>query len=156
MREHLLHTERLKRIQGAINLQEPRKPRHLIENYKKEVTEMEKKNEIQRGNRLLLQKMLKIDLHPSSLNPKRLQESAAQSASKGSLNQSVRVQELTKILSQNKLFLKKLQNTQANYSALKWEQQHRKAYLAEQMRVNSCRFSKNPYFLHSLLSLIHI
>ena len=70
---------------------------------------------------------------------------------KSSLNKSVRIQELSKIVEENKILLKKLQNTQANYSTLKWEQQHRqKSYLAEQMRVNSCRFSKNPYFLHSL------
>ena len=74
-----------------------------------------------------------------------------QPAFKSSLNKSVRIQELSKIVEENKILLKKLQNTQANYSTLKWEQQHRqKAYLAEQMRVNSCRFSKNPYFLHSL------
>ena len=61
MREHLLHMERLKRIQGVMQFEEPRK----AQTPQRKIKELEKRNEIQRGNRMLLKKMLNIDLHPS-------------------------------------------------------------------------------------------
>jgi hypothetical protein len=71
--------ERLRTVKASIDLKKnvPQKPIHLKTNFKKEqqtlgksivVKCLEKKNEIQYENRLLLKKMLQIDLKPSRLN----------------------------------------------------------------------------------------
>ena len=45
-------------------MKKPPKPKHIVNNYKKELNKMERMSEIQYQNRVLLKKMLQIDLKP--------------------------------------------------------------------------------------------
>jgi hypothetical protein len=46
-------------------MKKPPKPKHIVNNYKKELNKMERMSEIQYQNRVLLKKMLQIDMKPS-------------------------------------------------------------------------------------------
>jgi hypothetical protein len=80
-----LHIERLRNIKGTIEIKPPKKPTFIKHNFKKEIKLngnliqfanlillIERKQEIQYENRILLRKMLQIDLKQSTLNPKAL------------------------------------------------------------------------------------
>lgn len=68
--------QRLRTVKASLDLKNnvPQKPVHLKTNFKKEQQIIEKKNEIQYENRLLLKKMLQIDLKPSRLNKRVLMQ----------------------------------------------------------------------------------
>ena len=46
-------------------MKKPPKPTHIAKNYKRELQNMERLSEIQYQNRVLLRKMLQIDMKPS-------------------------------------------------------------------------------------------
>ena len=56
--------QRLRNIKPCIDTKKPPKPTHIVTNYKKELKNMERMSEIQYQNRVLLRKMLQIDLKP--------------------------------------------------------------------------------------------
>ena len=87
---------------------------------------IDKKNEIQYENRLLLKKMLQIDLKPSKLNKKVLNNNTVTSKenrnasgsrlsqpsglnSYTSLNRATRIKDMARIVEYNRVMLKKLQ-----------------------------------------------
>ena len=115
-------------------------------------------SEIQYQNRILLRKMLQIDLNKS----KNVVSSAVEKPisnpnglnSYSSLNRAVRIKEIARVADDNKNILSRLQNTKSHYSNDKWEDQfkhNRKNF--EQIRTNGDRYCKNPYFLHSVSTL---
>ena len=57
-----MHVQRLRTIKPSIDMAKPPKPTHIVNNYKKEMIKMERLSEIQYQNRVLLRKMLQIDL----------------------------------------------------------------------------------------------
>ena len=57
--------ERLRNVKPMVDMSKPPKPTHVVNNYKKELKKMERMSEIQYQNRVLLKKMLQIDLKPT-------------------------------------------------------------------------------------------
>ena len=138
---------------------------------------MERLSEIQYQNRVLLRKMLQIDMKPSQnvgtkkkmlrRNNSQAMKSAGnfrpQSAkffqneepkglnSYNSLNRANRIRSLAKIIDENKVLLDKLQNTKSTYSMKNWEQEYtRQQQYRHMIQGNGDRYCKNPYFLHSI------
>lgn len=83
-------------------------------------------------NRLLLKKMLQIDLKPSALNkkvlvdidefPKKIRKSRSKGQnSYSSLNRGARLKEMAQIVEDNKVMLKKLYEANSCYSNEQWE-----------------------------------
>ena len=93
---------------------------------------LERLSEIQYQNRILLKKMLQIDLKPKSQiatvakKAKKQLEQPAESNpnglnSYGSLNRANRIKDLAKIVDDNKQILKRLQDARSHYSAGTWD-----------------------------------
>lgn len=118
-------------------MKKPPKPTHVVNNYKKELKKMERMSEIQYQNRVLLRKMLQIDLKPSlnvvggGKSLKRINSAmtpsgfgrpiSAKSSKKSinanngqglnsynSLNRANRIRSLARIIDENKMLLEKL------------------------------------------------
>lgn len=60
-----MHMQRLRNVKAQVDMRKPPKPTHITNNYKKEMQKQERMSEIQYQNRVLLRKMLQIDLKPS-------------------------------------------------------------------------------------------
>jgi len=114
--------------------------------------------EIDTENRVLLEKMMRIDLHPSRHHPK--QNEPQKGPSSLSMNRLVRLKELVRVNEGNKLIVKKLRAIRATYNVKKWDKEFDKnQYRQDQIRENASkikkkikfivRFMKNPYFVHS-------
>ena len=111
----------------------------MKQNYKRELQTLERMSEIQYQNRILLRKMLQIDLKPSNLNPQTIESSFPNNHSKilataeevkglnsyNSLNRAVRIKNLAKIVDENKMILNKLQKTTSNYDTMAWERSNK-------------------------------
>lgn len=81
----------------------------------------------------------KLEMNPTALNQY------------NSLNRKVRIQNLTKIVSDNKSMLNRLQSAKSHYSRGAWENQFQNHKTMEKnINTNGNRFSRNPYFLHSV------
>ena len=170
-----MHMQRLRNVKPCIDMKKPPKPKHIVNNYKKELNKMERMSEIQYQNRVLLKKMLQIDLKPSlaggegrklsrtnsayvgrpgSANPRSNASSSGQAQglnSYNSLNRANRIRSLAKIIDENKVLLDKLQKTKSSYNGEVWKNDYVKNVQLQQMiRSNGDRYCKNPYFLHSL------
>ena len=113
-------------------------------------------SEIQYQNRILLRKMLQIDLKKSNnigqasgfekpeSNPNGLN-------SYNSLNRAVRIKEIARVADDNKSILNRLQKTKSHYSSDLWDRQFESQRKnLSQINENGDRFCKNPYFLHSV------
>jgi len=144
-----MHMERLRKIKPCIDMKKPPKPKHIVNNYKKELKKMERMSEIQYQNRVLLRKMLQIDLKPanslvdskqlkrvqSANGPRMMRPQSAKTNfsnqnsnqalglnSYNSLNRANRIRSLAKIIDENKVLLDKLQKTKSTYNNEKWRQ----------------------------------
>jgi len=53
-----MHMQRLRNVRAVVDMSRPPKPTHIVNNYKRELTKMERMSEIQYQNRVLLKKML--------------------------------------------------------------------------------------------------
>ena len=70
-----------------------------------------------------------------------------------SLNRAVRNKEIVRVAEANHSFLDRLQKATSHYSAVNWEKDYSKvARNTARISENANRFSKNPYFLHSVTS----
>ena len=109
---------------------------------------LDKYQEIQNENRILLKKMLAIDIHPSNLNPSQIQLISAPSAY--SLNRQQRIKELSRVTEENKHLLRRLQSAHSVYNHSRWEAENRnKNYLIDMICRNSGRFCRHPYFIQT-------
>ena len=136
--------QRLRSIKPQIDMRKPPKPSHIMNNYKKEMKNMERLSEIQYQNRVLLRKMLHIDLNPSanvtgagkrkmsavraavrpmSAKSRKPQLDQAGLNAYNSLNRANRIRSLAKIIDENKILLDKLQKTKSTYNTGKWNEQ---------------------------------
>lgn len=107
-----IHYEKLKRIKSSIDKSCPATFSHLKRKPKKEQMVEERFTEIERENRLLLEKMSQIMVSKSS-------KSGTQP--KKSLNKEIRRRQLVQITSENQALLKRLQDKQPNYNVHRWE-----------------------------------
>ena len=68
-----------------------------------------------------------------------------------SLNRAVRIKDMTRIVEDNRIIMKKLNNATSFYNIDSWEKDNKKKNrLVSMICRNSDSFCKNPYFLHSL------
>jgi hypothetical protein len=112
----------------------------------KEQNIVDKVNEIQKENRILLKKMLTIDLKPTKHNPVKI--NMIPTPSSYSLNRAQRIRELTRVTQENKMLLQRLQTAHSVYNSNKWEEDFRvKKYRQELLRKNADRFCQHPYFV---------
>lgn len=155
--------QRLRAVKPTVDMRKPPKPTHIQTNYKREMQKRERLNEIQYENRVLLRKMLQIDLKPSlnvngnnaqSHNTiitqgsvKKLQTRPQSAKSKGgklpqptntlnsytSLNRANRIRSLAKIIDENKVLLDKLQSTKSTYDTQKWKVQYEQSQRRKNM-----------------------
>ena len=78
---------------------------------------------IESSNQLLLNKLITINLKPSSLNKQSLIPKSTKSTKNNSLNFKIRLESQNKINLENSKILKRLQAAQSVYSREKWEDQ---------------------------------
>ncbi|RLN89078.1 hypothetical protein BBJ28_00004890 [Nothophytophthora sp. Chile5] len=115
-----IHRSKLNTIKSAIDNSEPHRPTHLRKNLKKEQMKEERYAEIERENRILLEKMSTI-MQADSLDTKN------QSLTYGhSLNKGQRKRELQKITSENQAILRRIQMREPTYDHVQWEEDAKK------------------------------
>mmetsp|Transcript_263 Transcript_263/g.269 ORF Transcript_263/g.269 Transcript_263/m.269 type:complete len:128 (-) Transcript_263:330-713(-) len=103
-----------------------------MKNYKKEAMIERRYTEIERENRILLEKMSNIMQQTRGGNP-----NMTGGFGKRSLNREVRKKELLKITVENQQMLKRLQDKQSNYSVARWEEDFKSK---ERMMKNMCEY----------------
>lgn len=144
-REHMLHSLKLSQVKPAIDNKEPKTIPHERFRARKERIYKDRQLSIQQDNRLLLQKMLRIDSRPSLLSPTSIQQSRPPSA--GSLNITVRMKELSKITDENRRILGRLQKIRSHYSIKKWRNDYmQNQYLSTKLSENSGRVPKSTTY----------
>lgn len=112
----------------------------------KEQLIVDKVSEIQKENRILLKKMLTIDLKPTKHNPQKIK--IANTPSAYSLNRAQRIRELTRVTQENKMLLQRLQSAHSVYNHNKWEADHKKkSNLVDMLCKNADRYCQHPYFV---------
>jgi len=116
-----MHREKLRTMKPSIDTEEPKCLRldHIRNNLKREQLLEERYGEIDRENRILLQKMSDIMRNPTM---------SKQPPLKGpvSLNKDHRKKELMRITQENQAILKRIQRTQPMYNHVKWEENHKR------------------------------
>jgi len=119
-----IHKERLRTVKSAVRSQflgaAPYAHNEQVRTAAKEAVAERKYTEIERENRILLEKMSNImqDPKPKLYNPKRFEVA--------SLNRNKRKRELVKITIENQAILKRLQEKAPTYSVNKWNEEYKK------------------------------
>ena len=127
-----VHLEKLRSMKPTVDANSPPVFSHTIKKAKREQLLEERYTEIERENRLLLEKMSSI----MSGRPAR-----TRSVKKRSLNQESRRRELVKISQENQALLRRLQERQPSYNIQKFEGDRKRT---ERLLQNICEF---PYQL---------
>lgn len=144
-RDHLIHSLKLSNAKSEIDNKEPKTIPQERFRARKERIHKDLQMNIQQDNRILLQKMLRIDTKLSELNPVYFQLSRPPSVS--SLNIAVRKKQLNNITDENRRILTRLQNTRSNYSIKKWRNQFiHSQYLSQKLSENSGRVPKSTTY----------
>lgn len=121
-REFDMHKQRIKDIKSQVDTTRPHVCQldHLRNNMKREQLLEDRYYEIDRDNRILLQKMSDIMKSPTY---------SSERAKSGppSLNRDSRKTELMRITHENHAILKRIQSTQPVYNHVSWEQDYRRS-----------------------------
>jgi len=147
-KERDLHLERLRSAKPSIDTRAPRTMSlKKNRNAKRERILEEKNFSIQRDNKLLLKKMLQIDVKQGDLNPHRIMGRRPSQ----SLNRSSRIKDLMRITEENRALLKRLRNAQSHYDKMKWDDERRyNEYLVNRICQNSGKVNRNwEYIIHA-------
>jgi len=146
------HREKLRTMKPTIDTTEPKALRfdHIRNNLKREQMLEERYGEIDRENRILLQKMSDIMRNPSfSLSGQMGNDPSKNPAlTRGgpvSLNKDFRKKELLRITHENQKILNRIQKAQPMYNHVKWEEDHQKQ---QRLLRNCCEY---PLVLRSTL-----
>lgn len=135
--EHLqaLHHEKLRTMKSSVDAGKPYTLGIIKGRAKKEQLQEDRYQEIERENRLLLDKMTNIMQGPG--------HRSSPNFSKKSLNKELRKRDLIKITLENQALLKRLTGKQPSYDTEKWEGERVET---EKLLENICEF---PYRLGS-------
>jgi len=138
-RNHARHRARLSSVRSRIDNSPPRPYAHLHVNLKKLQTEEERMSQIERDNRILLNKMSRIMRQRHTLDNSNSRYSAR--AGKPSLNRLKRKKELARITRENQRILARIQSVQPTYNHVAWEadRDRQKALLS-----NICEYPHLP------------
>ena len=115
-RDLQIHKQRLRSVKSSISAQQsaPMIPNCILRNAKKEEMNERRYTEIEKANRILLERMTHImqtgGRHNNNFTP------MTSHVPKRSLNSEVRRKELMKITIENQAILKRLQDKTSNYS----------------------------------------
>lgn len=131
-----LHRQRLKAMRPQVDTSEPKVMHfdHVQNNLKREQLLEERYFEIDRENKILLQKMSDIMRHTTYTNER-------SKSGPASLNRDLRKTELMRITEENQAILKRIQKAQPIYNHVEWEDSYRQStnYLK-----NKCEFPPLP------------
>jgi len=116
--KHDKHLRALQRARCLVDNQAPKEHKHLQEKLKTKKLQEDRATEIQLENRVLLQKMLNIDVKQTDLNGDAIANQRVQSRS---LNSGVQRKELSRITERNHQMLKRLQGARGTYNVRTWE-----------------------------------
>lgn len=126
-KERKIHMNKLRNVKPTIDIRKPKNFKHLKSRAKKEQMLEDRYTEIERENRILLEKMTSIMQKPNrtstSFSQDRFQIGAL--PTKKSLNRAARKQELLKITLENQAILRRLQDKSSNYNVARWENEFR-------------------------------
>lgn len=129
-----LHHSNLRKVKSRIDLSSPSQFTHLRFKAKNLIMQEERYSEIERENRILLNKMTQI----SNTQPiKRLPQLSK------SLNKEARKRKLVQITVENQAIMKRISQKKSSYNIDKWENQRK---TVEKMLGNICEY---PYTLGS-------
>jgi len=119
-----MHRERMKNIRSMVDTSEPfaNQLDHVRNNLKREQQLEERYSEIDRENRILLNKMSTIMKQQPPLTDRTHDRQRGQS----SLNRDVRKKELHRITHENQQILRRIQQAQPVYNHVAWEGDHRR------------------------------
>eukprot|EP00164_Ancoracysta_twista_P001578 GFYU01002067.1.p1 GENE.GFYU01002067.1~~GFYU01002067.1.p1 ORF type:complete len:225 (-),score=32.01 GFYU01002067.1:524-1198(-) len=115
-RAYQIHKQRLNSMKPAIDNKPPTKYTHLVQNLKKAQLEEERYSEIERENRILLEKMSTI------MQQTHFHARSGSAQAPRSLNKEYRKRELMRITSENQAILKRIQHKEPYYNHLQWEE----------------------------------
>lgn len=144
-RRHDLHRDRIKKMKPQVNTDEPAvwAMDHVRINLKREQMLEERYSEIDRENRILLDKMSSImrenKTTPRSVGSTPREPVVVREPPKGpvSLNKDFRKKELIRITKENQSILKRIQQAQPIYNHVQWEGEHKKQH---QYLQNCCEY----------------
>uniref|UniRef100_A0A6T0T8J7 Uncharacterized protein n=1 Tax=Alexandrium monilatum TaxID=311494 RepID=A0A6T0T8J7_9DINO len=121
-RHHELHKQRMKHVRPQVDTSQPTTVHldHLRNNLKREQLLEERYHEIDRENKILLQKMSDI-MKSSTYSGARAQSGPP------SLNRDARKTELMRITQENQGILKRIQRAQPVYNHVQWEDSYRRS-----------------------------
>jgi len=122
-RNQELHREKIRHMRSTTDTKEPEvcKLDHIRNNLKREQMLEERYSEIDRENRILLQKMADIMRNPSCSAPR-----PQQAKGPVSLNKDHRRAELIRITHENQAILKRIQKAQPVYNHIEWKKAHKR------------------------------
>jgi E3 ubiquitin-protein ligase TRIP12 len=114
-----VHNQKLKEVKCTVDFSEPQSLQfdHLRLNLKREQMLEERYEEIDRHNRILLQKMAGIMRKPVATERPR---------SRGTLNKPLRLKELHRITKENQGILERIQRVAPTYNHVEWDEAARK------------------------------
>lgn len=135
--KHDKHLRALQRVSSKVDHQAPKEHKHLQNKMKTKKLQEDRATEIQRENRVLLQKMLSLDAKQSDLQREMLDN---QRVGPRSLNSAVQRNELRRITENNQQLLTRLQGARGVYNTRTWEDEEvdRQA-LKFRLSQNACR-----------------
>ena len=132
-REHFLHQQKLLAVRSRIDNKPPRAS--LGPNAKRLRAQREWSVRVQKDNRLLLSRMLEIDMKGSERTKNALPRS-------GSAMSFHRTRDGNRLALENRHYRQRVGNQQSYYSTKQWQNEHNfSEYLATQLSENSRHFS---------------
>lgn len=135
IREHLIHKEKLCRVSSRIDNASPRCMSHVQKNLKGKFIEKARKNEIISSNKMLVNKLLKVNARDNSMS-RVINHS-------NFLMTSKKIEEIGKITNENYRILNKIKTSKPYYSSDKLKRQYRYATTLKNMiSKNSGRVPK--------------
>lgn len=134
-REHFLHQQKLLAVRSCIDNKPPRA--RLGPNAKRLCAQREWSCRVQKDNRMLLNRMLEIDLKSTGPSKKPLPRS-------GSALSFHRSRESNRLAVENKQYKQRLEEQQSYYSTKQWQNEHTFAeYLLTKLSENSGHFARS-------------
>lgn len=118
-RNKRLHEKKIQEMKCSVDREAPASFNHLRVNKKKQQLQEEKITEIERDNRLLLEKLTHIMKDPKQLTQKEFRVR--------SLNRDHRKRELVKITIENQGILRRIQDKKSSYNRQEWMESRKKA-----------------------------
>jgi E3 ubiquitin-protein ligase TRIP12 len=134
-KNHEIHMKKLNDMKSTIDAKRPASFAHLKRRAKKEQMLEDRYTEIERENRILLEKMSQI------MQNKNIKARITKPIQKKSLNNESRKRQLIQITMENQALLKRLQDKQSSYNVVRWEEDRK---MTEKRLKNMCEF---PYRL---------